>query len=77
MDFYVPSLDLFIELNAHPSHGKAPYKLGENTNITGSWLDTYVRRDPEKLKIAKKNKLNYIMVYPANTLKNNLKLNKK
>lgn len=24
VDFYIPSKDLFIELNAHPSHGTRP-----------------------------------------------------
>ena len=25
VDFYIPSLDLFIELNAHPAHGRLPF----------------------------------------------------
>ena len=26
-DFYIPSEDLFIELNAHPSHGSKPISM--------------------------------------------------
>ena len=76
-DFYIPSLDVFIELNAHPSHGNKPYSgnIEECYNLRDKWLETFTKRDPEKLQTAKANNLNYIMIYPSSSLKDNYKIN--
>lgn len=75
VDFYIPSKDLFIEYNGHPSHGKIPYD-GKNTyQLYGNWLQTYTIRDVEKYKCAKQNKLNYIRLYPNVSIEENLKIN--
>ena len=39
------------------------------------WLETFTKRDPEKLQTAKANNLNYIMIYPSSSLKDNYKIN--
>lgn len=67
-DFYIPSLDLFIEYQGHQSHGGHPYNKDDENDIVlankikeifGNNL-TFTKRDPEKREIAKKNNLNYI-----------------
>lgn len=81
VDFYIPSLDLFIEVNGHPSHGTLPYTSNnsrarqEACNLQDAWLNTYTKRDPEKLAIARQNNLNYIMLYPSATLEENYLIN--
>lgn len=75
-DFYIKSLDLFIELNIHPSHGNHHFdsnnlediKLKENLiSINDDWsnmiLDVWCNRDIKKFDTAHKNSLNYIAVY--------------
>jgi len=87
-DFYIPELDLFIEINAHPSHGKHPFDqassqdLDLKESLTKSdkrWdkamLDTWVYRDVEKLNCALKNNLNYIIIYPYTELNKNIEFN--
>ena len=77
-DFYIPSLDMFIELNAHPSHGRLPISLlsvDEYAQYPQKWIDVFARRDVEKQKCATTNHLNYVMIYPKATLEENLKLN--
>lgn len=75
-DFYIRSLDIFIELNLHPSHFTHPF---DNSNVedieyfaklkesNDRWskmiLDVWGDRDIQKLNIAKKNKLNYYTCY--------------
>jgi len=89
-DFYIPSEDLFIELNAHPSHGLHPYdKNNDNDRIlaeklsisTKPWesatYDTWCGRDPEKLEIARNNSLNYITLYPSSSIHDNIEFNDK
>lgn len=76
-DFYIKNLDLFIELNMHPSHG--PHKFDANNmddillveelkNKGDTWsqciIDIWTIRDIEKYNYADKYKLNYICVYP-------------
>lgn len=78
VDFYVPSEDLFIELNAHPSHGRLPMhllKFEEYSKYTSKWADVFGRRDVEKQNCALMNNLNYIMIYPQATLNENISLN--
>lgn len=77
-DFYIPSKDLFIELNAHPSHGRLPYSellFEEYNSYPKKWVDVFARRDVEKQLCATNNNLNYIMIYPQATLQDNLKIN--
>lgn len=76
-DFYIKSLDLFIELNLHPTHGLHPFNndspedqellrlLESNkTDWNINCINVWTQRDVEKLEFANKNKLNYIMLYP-------------
>lgn len=80
-DFYIKSLDLFIEIQGHPSHGKIPFYANnlESLNIAyklyGSWRDIYIHKDPEKLKIAIQNNLNLIRIYPNVSLEKNIEIN--
>lgn len=77
-DFYIPSKDLFIELNAHPSHGRLPIKyldVDEYSKYPQKWTDVFYRRDVEKQEKAKKNNLNYLMIYPNASLKENIEIN--
>ena len=78
-DFYIVSQDLFIELNLHPTHGTHPFDenniedvilldqlqssdIAWDRNVAAVWGGL----DVEKMKIAKKNKLNYKVVYNIN-----------
>ena len=77
-DFYIPSEDLFIELNAHPSHGRLPIEflsVDEYSKYNQKWVDVFARRDIEKQKTAKENNLNYMMIYPNGSLEENLEIN--
>lgn len=86
-DFYIPSKDLFIELNAHPSHGKHPFVGSESDNLlleelkrnTTPWnnkvIETWTQRDVEKMVVAKQNKLNYIVIYPKTSIFDNVSFN--
>lgn len=78
-DFYIKSLDLFIELNAHWSHGK--HWFGENINdqltlnewqskvyVDGSAyyqaaIETWTFRDAKKRRTAIENNLNYVVFW--------------
>lgn len=81
-DFYIPSLDLYIECNYHWTHGG---KLYENTEqdklILENWkkkntlyykqaIITWSIRDVQKYNIAKENNLNYICFYSFNEFLN-------
>ena len=70
-DFYIPSLDLFIECQYSWTHGDHPYneetdkeKLelweSKNTQYYRNAINTWTKRDTNKRKIAKQNKLNYL-----------------
>lgn len=86
-DFYIPSEDLFIELNAHPSHGKHPFVGDKSDNVlleklrknVTPWnnkvMETWTIRDVEKLSIAKENRLNYIVLYPKTSIFDNVSFN--
>lgn len=78
-DFYVKSLNLYIEINAFWSHGRHPFnplneydlKLVEswkskNTKMYTKAIETWTIRDPKKLKVAKENHLNYLAIYSNN-----------
>lgn len=77
-DFYIPSEDLFIELNAHWTHGGKPYdpKDKECQEQLAKWkekaktskfyenaIKTWTERDVKKLQTAKENNLNYRVIY--------------
>lgn len=77
-DFYIPSEDLFIELNAHWTHGPHPFneldcediKLltlwkskATETNMYAVAIDVWTRRDVLKQRVAKENNLNYLAIY--------------
>lgn len=76
-DFYVKSLDLFIELNLFPTHGTHPFDSKSDSDIKllsllksnpTKWnlqvIDVWSLRDPQKIAAAKKSNLNYITLYP-------------
>lgn len=77
-DFYIKSLDLFIELNLSWTHGFHEYNKDslKDQQILNEWLEksktseyyknaivVWTIRDPLKIKTAKENNLNYRMVY--------------
>lgn len=77
-DFYIKSLDLFIELNKNWTHGNHPYDLlnPEDKLKLEQWQDksktsdyyknaiyTWTDLDVRKQQIAKENNLNYITIY--------------
>lgn len=81
VDFYIPDIDLYIELQAHPSHGNLPYdenneKAVENSyQLFGQWLDVYTKLDPRKYQEAKQNGINLIRIYPRSSIEDNYKFN--
>ena len=77
-DFYIRSLDKYIELNAHWTHGGKPYDkndseckqqlaLWESKAVQSKFyaeaIKTWTIRDVEKLNCAKTNHLNYEVIY--------------
>ena len=77
-DFYLPDYDLYIEVQAHWSHGNFPYnknsmecnnilkKMIEKSKYSPSYsdaIDTWTRRDVIKRKTAKDNNLNYLEIF--------------
>lgn len=77
-DFYIKSKDLFIELNAHWSHGFKPYdandtecqerlKMWQEKAKTSKFyrqaIYVWTDLDVRKQRCAKENKLNYITIY--------------
>lgn len=78
-DFYIPSKDLFIEFQGHPSHGRLPYEylsFDEYSKYPTSWQDVFANRDIIKENYIKENHLNFIRFYPNATLEENLMINK-
>ena len=80
-DFYIPSLDLYIECNYHWTHGGKPYEgTEEDLAKIGKWKDrntkyydnaiyTWTIRDVNKREISKQNNLNYIEFWSINEIK--------
>lgn len=77
-DFYIVSLDKYIELNAHWTHGGRPYdpndpwcqqqlkdwqEKAKQSQFYAAAIDTWTRRDVEKLQCAKENNLDYEVIY--------------
>lgn len=83
-DFYIKSLDLFIELNYYFSHGHHWFnaknkddqlrlrnlKLNHSNASYKRVLETWTKEDVNKRKLAKKNNLNYLVFwdYPLGTI---------
>lgn len=80
-DFYVKSLDLFIELNFHWTHGDKPFDPNDEDCLSklASWkeksksseyfvnaIKVWTIRDVEKVNIAHRNNLNLIVLYGDN-----------
>lgn len=81
-DFYIPSLDLFIECNYHWTHGGHPYNEynDDDNHMLESWkrknteyydnaIRTWTVRDTTKRNTAKQNKLKYIEFWNIDELR--------
>lgn len=78
-DFYIKSKDMFIELNIHWSHGGHEFdcknqqdldklklwsnKLNQHKKQYGTAITVWTVKDKEKIKTAKQNNLNYIVLW--------------
>lgn len=76
-DFYIKSMDLFIELNYHWTHGGKPFKkskadyqklsLWQGKSIKSKFyrhaIDVWTRRDHKKMQTAIQHNLNYLVFY--------------
>ena len=77
-DFYIVEDDLFIELNAHWTHGGKPFdpddiqcqeklkiwqEKAKQSKFYENAIKTWTERDVKKQKIAKENHLNYKVIY--------------
>ena len=82
-DFYIPSLDLYIECNYHWTHGGHPFddKNINDLNILEKWkskntefyntaIYVWSNLDVRKRETARKNNLNYIEVWTINNIYN-------
>ena len=81
-DFYIPSLDLYIEYNGTWTHGGHPYSKDnkEDISIVEKWkskntsyydnaIKVWTYKDPLKRMIAKENKINYKEFWNINEIK--------
>lgn len=77
-DFYIPSIDTFIELNAHWTHGGHPYNpesiedqekvkewKSKHTRYYDNAIRTWTMSDVKKRETAKKNKLRYVEIFSS------------
>ena len=77
-DFYIPKLDLFIELNHYWSHGYHRFDINNKEDIKklNCWqekaktskhyedaIEVWTIRDPKKFEFAEANRLNYLVSY--------------
>lgn len=77
-DFYILEDDLFIELNAHWTHGGKPFdpndpecakklniwkEKSKQSKFYENAIKTWTERDVEKQRVAKENNLNYQVIY--------------
>ena len=85
-DFYIPSIDLYIECNFHWTHGdhaynekdsndklRLEYMKSKNTTYYDNAINTWTIRDVNKRNTAKANNLNYIEFWTFDEFKNWLK----
>lgn len=79
-DFYIKSLDLFIELNLHWTHGSHPFNENNKLDLDtlcgwqlkstmskysyNSAIYTWTESDPIKLKVLRENNLSFMIIYP-------------
>ena len=89
-DFYIKSLDLFIECNFHWTHGGHPFNENDkndlkiinewktkNTEYFNNAINTWSNLDVNKRNTANKNKLNYLEFYSLDEVKEWIKLQTK
>lgn len=81
-DFYIPSLDLFVEFQGYYTHGFHPFnphdindqnrlnELRKRYDDKDQIIDVWINKDPEKRECAKKNNLNWIEFFTINELRN-------
>ena len=82
-DFYIPSLDLYIECNYHWTHGGHQYNENnkndiaivnkwkeKNTKFYNNAIKTWTILDVDKQNTAKNNNLNYLIFYNIFELEN-------
>ena len=78
-DFYIDTLDMFIEIQGSWTHGTEPFdennqehieklkkwtsKMNEGKSFYESAIDVWTKRDPLKRKTAKDNKLNFVELW--------------
>lgn len=78
-DFYVPSEDLFVELNFHWTHGKHEFNPNDKNDLDtlSKWrekakkgskfyevaINVWTNRDPQKFVTARKNGLKYLVFW--------------
>ena len=77
-DFYIPSKDIFIELQAHPSHGRLPMEnlsFEEYSKYPVKFIDVFAKRDVHKLDVARINGINLVRIYPSATIEENYIIN--
>lgn len=80
-DFYIPSEDLFIELNAHWTHGEEPFDntKSEHQDLLLQWksknskyyenaIYVWTDLDVRKLNTLRTNKLNFKLIYNKITI---------
>ena len=78
-DFYIKSLNLYIEINNHWTHGEHPFdknnpkdvntlnkwkEKSENSQFYKNAIETWTIRDVEKLNCLRNNNLNFKIIYP-------------
>ena len=80
-DFYIPSIDTYIECNYFWTHGFRPYTGNDddiklvnewkerNTEFYNNAVETFTVRDVAKRNIAKENNLNWFEFFDINELK--------
>lgn len=77
-DFYIVERNLFIELNCFPTHGKHWFNKNSKEDLTlieiykskvgehklyKNFIDTWTKRDVKKRAVAKRNRLNYVVLW--------------
>ena len=80
-DFYIPSLDLFIECNYHWTHGGKPFEgtkddqkrienwKSKNSKYYDNAINCWTIRDVKKRNTAKENNLNYLEIWNLDEIK--------
>ena len=78
-DFYLPKYDLYLEINAHWTHGGHPFDCNnledqtkleqwksKGTEFYNNAITTWTVRDVKKRNTAKQNNLNYLEIFSSN-----------